>query len=331
MLWPVLSEHSSALAFGWINTAQITEAGLFVAGYLDAVTPECQKAFQDAKDGKVNGLSIGFKTIAEHRENGVRVLDEIQIVEVSVGSDPVDVKARLSVGRFSEVEYATMRAIAQEEHREIFMNDEARALADLRARLLGDGEETMDKQHVWVDDDDYERPLQGAAGRESDLQRAWHEQAGEPRGYRIDRNNPDEDPGKFERDWRAELREEDDVWLLTDKNRVLELQKRDQERRQKQAAQHEALLKERRERAEARPDMTQDWTPEAFAAKMGLDPVWMSRLFSAYVERGVVEPVDKDTLTLHGGDIQRISKKEAEAFEFQAIKARNKRAQGKAA
>ncbi len=321
MLWPVLSEHSPALAFGWIASAEITEDGFYVTGYLDATTPECQKAFQAATDGRVNGLSIGFKTIAEHLEGDVRVLDEIEIVEISVGADPVDVKARMSVKGFSDLEHSMMRAIQAEQRQ--FMSDDARTLADIRARLLayGDGEETMDK-HTWVDDDDYERPLYEGS----------YSQYQEPdRGYRIDYNNPDENPANFERAWRAELREDDDIWLLTDKNRVIELQRRDQERRQKQAAQHEALLKDRKERAEARPDMTLDWTPEAFAAKLGLDPVWMRRLFSAYADRGVVELVDKDTMMLHGSDVQRIAIKEAEAFEFQAIKARNKRVQGKVA
>ncbi len=32
MLWPILSEHLSALAFGWIASAQITDEGLAVAG-----------------------------------------------------------------------------------------------------------------------------------------------------------------------------------------------------------------------------------------------------------------------------------------------------------
>lgn len=320
MLWPLLQEHFPDKVFGWVASAAIIEDGLEILGYIDPITPEARKMFQRAKNGEVNGLSIGFKVIAEHREGTVRVLDKIEIFEVSVGADPVDLRARLkSMKPFSDFEYATMRAIRAEQ-REL-MSDDAKALADLRAKLLHDEEEEEEKMadRQWVDDEGYQRPLYSGTRTVS-----YDEPA---QGYRIDPNNKDEDPANFERAWRAELREEDDIWLLTDKNRVIELEKRDQERRQKQAAQHEALLKDRKERAEARLDMTQDWSPEAFAAKLGLDPVWMRRLFAVYVERGVVEPVGKDTLMLHGSDVQRIARKEAEAFEFQAIKARNKRAQ----
>lgn len=322
MLWQLLNEHAPDLPFGWIASAEVRQDGLWIEGYMDATTPEARKAFQKAREGSSNGLSIGFKVLKEHREGNVRVIDALEIIEVSVGKLPVDLGARLkSVTPFSDFEYATMRAIQAEQRK--LMSDDAKVLADMRARLLayGDGEQTMDN-HRWVDDDDYgQRPLQ--SGSHTDFS-----PYGEPdKGYRIDPNNKDEDPANFERAWRAELREEDDIWLLTDKNRVIELQKRDQERRQKQTAQHEALLKDRQERAEARPDMTLDWTPEAFAAKLGLDPVWMRRLFAVYIERGVVEPVDKGTLMLHGSDVKRISIKEAEAFEFQAIRARNKRAQ----
>lgn len=86
MLWQLLHEHAPDLPFGWIQTAEVRQDGLWIEGYMDATTSEARKAFQRANNGEVNGLSIGFKVIVEHLEGSTRVLDKIEIVEVSVGA-----------------------------------------------------------------------------------------------------------------------------------------------------------------------------------------------------------------------------------------------------
>lgn len=179
------------------------------------------------------------------------------------------------------------------------------------------------------DDDNYVRPLHGATGNESDLQRAWREQAGEPQGYRIERGLEEESPAAFQRAWRAELREESDLWLLSDKNRIAELEKREKERQAKQQKQHEALLAERREQAERQAAWNRDvFSPEDFSNLTGIDLHWCRVIFKQYIASGLVAPIDEAALTLSRSDVQLIARRSAEDIEFQVLKARNKRAQG---
>ncbi len=294
-LWPVLSEHSSALPFGWIASAQITDDGLYVTGYLDATTPECQKAFQDAKDGKVNGLSIGFKTIAEHREGDVRVLDEIELVEISVGADPVDVNARLYIRDFSESEYAVMRAIAQEKEYEM-------------------------ANHRWIDDDEFERPLYDHSPR----------QEPDDRGYRIEPGlDPMEDPKEFQKELRAQLRLEDpDLYTLTPGGRAFnaEIARRQAVREERQRLEREALAADRKAIADRQIDPMKDYTLTQLAAKSGLEIAWVTRLVQACVNGGEVEPAVAGTLILRGCDFMKIAKRHHQAFEAQFESAAFKRA-----
>ena len=54
--------------------------------------PKAEQIFQSVKQGILNNLSIGFNTIESHTNNeGVKVLDEIDLVEISVvnaGANP---------------------------------------------------------------------------------------------------------------------------------------------------------------------------------------------------------------------------------------------------
>lgn len=324
MLWPLLQEHAPDLPFGWIASAEVRTDGLYVEGFMDATTSEAKKAFQKAREGKSSGLSLGFKVLKEHREGGVRVIDALEIYEISVGELPVDLGARLkSVTPFSDLEYATMRAIQAEQRK--LMSDDARRLADLRARLLADGDEEMDN-HRWVDDDDYgQRPLQGGS-------RDGYSQYGEPdKGYRIEYGREDESRAVFERDLRAELRASDpDLYNLTPGGKAYqkEIERRQQERVAKQKAQQEALEVERRERAERQAAMSAEtFTPESFAQASGLGAEWCKRWFKHIANSGV-NPVDADGLVLQGQDVRKAALRDAELIETQAISMRNKRAEG---
>ncbi len=305
ILWPVLFEHRPERAFAWICEAAETPEGLVVRGYMDEVTSECQKVLADVHKGLEYGLSIGFRAIKQHYEGEVRVLDELALYEVSVGLDPVDERTKLVIGQLSPVENAIARAIIQEEEYKQMNND--------------------------YDDRD-KRPRfptpEGQSGQ-SDFRRAWNVQAGEPQPYSVEYGNPDEDPIAFQRAWNAELREEDDIWLLTDKNRMKELERRAQEHRDRQAAAHKAQQADRKAYDEWQAKIKAPvHTPETFSAATGIALAWVRAWFSHYVEAGMVEPVDRNTLALKNEDIRRMANRDAEAIEFQVIKARNKRQQG---
>jgi HK97 family phage prohead protease len=303
LLWPILADHKPELAYGWVATAQETEDGLYVAGYLDPTTPETRDALQGAKKGYANGMSIGFKVLREHQEGRVRVVDEAEIFEISTGAIPVDDNARIHIKSFSAVEDAILRAIVQEKESKMSFDYDER--------------------------DDYgEKPLLPSPDGLTDFQRAWRGQIGEPKAYCVEPGLEEESFAAFERAWRAELREEDDAWLLTDKNRIKEWQRREKARQDKQKKQHEALLAERRQAAERTTAWNREtFTPEDFAWLTGIDVNWCRTIFQQYVSSGLVTPVEEGTLKLSRSAVQLIGRRSAEAIEFQVIKARNKRMQ----
>jgi hypothetical protein len=47
----------------------------------------------------VDGLSIGFVPLAQHRTAGVRTLSEIELLEVSIVTHPMQPQARLTLAR----------------------------------------------------------------------------------------------------------------------------------------------------------------------------------------------------------------------------------------
>jgi hypothetical protein len=195
---------------------------------------------------------------------------------------------------------------------------------DMR-ELLADYEATKGKSNMG---DEYERPMLPSPDGLTEFQRAWRRQFGEPQGYCVEPGLAEEDPAAFQRAWRQELREEDDIWLLTEKGRAKEWQRRRKEHQDRQQAAHKALLAERREANERQAAWNRDaFSPEVFAELTGIDLNWCKALFNRYISSGLVKPVDEATMTLSRADIQLIGRRSAEDIEFQAIKARNKRMQ----
>lgn len=68
----LLRDHDNAQEFGRVFTAERRTYGLWTAGESREEIPEGMP------------LSIGFEVIRERRENGVRVIEEARLIEVSV-------------------------------------------------------------------------------------------------------------------------------------------------------------------------------------------------------------------------------------------------------
>jgi hypothetical protein len=90
-----------------------------------------------------------------------------------------------------------------------------------------------------------------------------------------------------------------------------------------------ALAADRRELAEtmAKRDMTQNFTPEQYAAAYGLEVSWVRGWYSRYINSELVIPVDAETMTLRGSDIQKMARRDHELLESQFIRQAHKRAQ----
>lgn len=96
----MLFGHDSSKVIGkWINLKEddrgLTVTGEFTPGHSDA-----QNAYASLKHGAIDGLSIGFripKGGSEEKDDGGRIIKEIDLAEISVVTFPADTDARISV------------------------------------------------------------------------------------------------------------------------------------------------------------------------------------------------------------------------------------------
>jgi HK97 family phage prohead protease len=114
--FPLLWQHDPSSPIG---TVKVTDSpgGLQVQGQLLLSDPTAQKAYSFLKAGIIRGLSIGFETIQDSLEDGVRMLKELRLWEISVVTFPMNLEAAVtSVKAMSDADRAThFKAI--DEHR----------------------------------------------------------------------------------------------------------------------------------------------------------------------------------------------------------------------
>ncbi len=98
-LLPMYVEHEPRLLAGYWRDAYEDRRGLFVRGALDERAPGAARAQRMIGRG-VDGLSIGFITLSSRAapQRG-RVLDEVDLLEVSIVSIPMQPRARLTLAR----------------------------------------------------------------------------------------------------------------------------------------------------------------------------------------------------------------------------------------
>jgi HK97 family phage prohead protease len=92
---PMLVEHEPRLLAGcWTDTRE-DGRGLWLLGEIRGDMPGAARARRMIARG-VDGLSIGFVPVVQHRSGGVRTLSEIELLEVSIVAHPMQPLARLS-------------------------------------------------------------------------------------------------------------------------------------------------------------------------------------------------------------------------------------------
>jgi len=92
---PMLVEHDSRLLAGYWTSTREDGRGLWLMGEIRDDLPGAARARRMIARG-VDGLSIGFVPLVQHRNAGVRTLSEIELLEVSVVTHPMQPLARLS-------------------------------------------------------------------------------------------------------------------------------------------------------------------------------------------------------------------------------------------
>jgi len=95
---PMLVEHEARLLAGEWTDVREDGRGLFLRGEIRDAQPGAARAKRMIARG-VDGLSIGFIPIAQHRNAAGRVLTEIELLEVSIVTHPMQPQARLTLAR----------------------------------------------------------------------------------------------------------------------------------------------------------------------------------------------------------------------------------------
>lgn len=95
---PMLVEHEARLVAGTWTELREDGRGLFVRGEIRDDQPGAARAKRALARG-VDGLSIGFVPIAQYRTATARVLAEIDLLEVSIVTHPMQPLARLNLAR----------------------------------------------------------------------------------------------------------------------------------------------------------------------------------------------------------------------------------------
>jgi len=95
---PLLLEHEPRLLAGSWSDVREDGRGLWLRGEVRDDLPGAARTKQALARG-VDGLSIGFVPLVAHRAGGVRVLSEIELLEVSIVAHPMQPLARLNFAR----------------------------------------------------------------------------------------------------------------------------------------------------------------------------------------------------------------------------------------
>ena len=87
--FPLLWQHNPSLSIGSVQISD-SDVGLQVEGKLVLEDPQARIALAHLKARTLKGLSIGYDTIKDSIENGVRHLKELRLWEVSVVTFPMN-------------------------------------------------------------------------------------------------------------------------------------------------------------------------------------------------------------------------------------------------
>jgi len=95
---PMLVEHEPRLLAGHWTDVREDSRGLFLRGEIRDDQPGAARAKRMIARG-IDGLSIGFVPIVQTRSGDGRVLSEIELLEVSIVTHPMQPQARLTLAR----------------------------------------------------------------------------------------------------------------------------------------------------------------------------------------------------------------------------------------
>jgi len=96
--WPkMLWQHDTKKPIGVWNLLKEDERGLYVEGQLNLKTQQGGEAFELLKQGAIEGLSIGFRTLKARESKGNRGRDilDLDLLEISLVTFPSNTRAQV--------------------------------------------------------------------------------------------------------------------------------------------------------------------------------------------------------------------------------------------
>lgn len=92
----MLYNHSGNVIGKWVKFEE-TDTGLYVEGELTPNHSKASDVYASLKHGAVDGMSIGYR-VKEKEElpNGIRLLKQIELVEISIVEEPADLGAKIA-------------------------------------------------------------------------------------------------------------------------------------------------------------------------------------------------------------------------------------------
>lgn len=94
---PLLWQHKTGAVIGKVEQLREDERGLRVIGQVGD-----ERASRLLGNGKVDGLSFGYRVREAKSEGGLRELIELELVEVSLVANPMQPKARVHAVELTE-------------------------------------------------------------------------------------------------------------------------------------------------------------------------------------------------------------------------------------
>ena len=127
MLWA----HSSDRPVGRWESLQEDSRGLKASGRLNIKTQAGADAYEHLRAGDITGLSIGYQvpTGGSEVRNGVKLLKQIHLHEISLVTFPADDSARISSVKAAVERPATLRELEQRLRSMGFSRAEAESIA----------------------------------------------------------------------------------------------------------------------------------------------------------------------------------------------------------
>ncbi len=110
---PMLWQHFPDKVIGLWDLLAEVKRGLAVQGNINLDTQQGREARSLAKQGAIKGLSIGYVPRDFHFEDDVRVLERVDLMEVSLATFPMNTRARI-VGVKNDTPRTLERRIREE-------------------------------------------------------------------------------------------------------------------------------------------------------------------------------------------------------------------------